>query len=420
MFWPLMKDCITQEDKDALVDFIKTSNRYTNGPKVKEFEKEWSEWLGVEHSLFVSSGSTANTLLLSAIVEKYNLKKGDKVIVPAMTWVTNVAPVIQLGLEPIFCDVESDTFSFDLEHLKQLSKEHKDIRVVFVTHLFGVPAPINEFKKIIPNAVYLEDCCESHGAEIYGGKVGTHSEGSTFSSYFGHHMTTVEGGFVSTNDTELYELMRAKRSHGMARECSPEVFEQYKRDYPEVDERFMFVTDGYNLRNTEFGAVLGLSQLPRLDDMIERRREICDTFVSILKKYGDTFHIPNFTGNSSFCLPFILKDKTIKSKMQKYLEENGVETRPLCSGNLLRQPFLENYELDVNKPKVDYLHFNGFFIGNNHLITDAEIDRLDELIHDFLENEIKWIYESPDGEIIYRRPRGSDGPRELVRGVVNG
>ena len=420
MFWPLMKDCITQEDKDALVDFIKTSNRYTNGPKVKEFEKEWSEWLGVEHSLFVSSGSTANTLLLSAIVEKYNLKKGDKVIVPAMTWVTNVAPVIQLGLEPIFCDVESDTFSFDLEHLKQLSKEHKDIRVVFVTHLFGVPAPINEFKKIIPNAVYLEDCCESHGAEIYGGKVGTHSEGSTFSSYFGHHMTTVEGGFVSTNDTELYELMRAKRSHGMARECSPEVFKQYKRDYPEVDERFMFVTDGYNLRNTEFGAVLGLSQLPRLDDMIERRREICDTFVSILKKYGDTFHIPNFTGNSSFCLPFILKDKTIKSKMQKYLEENGVETRPLCSGNLLRQPFLENYELDVNKPKVDYLHFNGFFIGNNHLITDAEIDRLDELIHDFLENEIKWIYESPDGEIIYRRPRGSDGPRELVRGVVNG
>ena len=127
MFWPLMKDCITREDKDSLVDFIITSNRYTNGPKVKEFEKKWSDWLGTKHSLFVSSGSTANTLLLSAIVEKYNLKKGDKVLVPAMTWVTNVAPVIQLGLEPIFCDVEPDTFSFDLNHLKKLSKEHKDI-----------------------------------------------------------------------------------------------------------------------------------------------------------------------------------------------------------------------------------------------------------------------------------------------------
>ena len=384
MFWPLMKDCITQKDKDELVNFIKTSNRYTNGPQVKEFEKQWSKWLGVKHSLFVSSGSTANTLLLSAIVEKYNLKRGDKVLVPAMTWVTNVAPVIQLGLKPIFCDVEPDTFSFDLEHLKQLSKEHKDIKVVFVTHLFGIAANINEFKKIIPNAIYIEDCCESHGALLDDKKVGTLSEGSTFSSYFGHHMTTVEGGFVSTDDKELYELMRAKRSHGMARECSPEVFEQYKKDYPEVDERFMFVTDGYNLRNTEFGAVLGLSQLPRLNNMIKKRRKVCDRFVSMLKKYEDTFHIPNFDGNSSFCLPFILNNKNMKKDLQEYLESNGVETRPLCSGNLLRQPFLKDYNLGIDNPRVDYLHFNGFFIGNNHLITNDDIEKLEEILDDYL------------------------------------
>ena len=140
--WPLMKDCITEEDKQSLVDFIQTSNRYTNGPKVKEFEHRWSEWLGVRHSLFVSSGSTANFLLLSAIKRRYNLKKGDKVLVPAMTWVTNVAPIIQLGLKPIFCDVENDTFSFDLEHMVRLHQEHPDIRLVFVTHLFGIPAPI--------------------------------------------------------------------------------------------------------------------------------------------------------------------------------------------------------------------------------------------------------------------------------------
>jgi len=383
MFWPLMKDCITQEDKDSLVNFIQTSNRYTNGPKVKEFEKQWSEWLGVKHSLFVSSGSTANTLLLSAIVEKYNLKRGDKVLVPAMTWVTNIAPVIQLGLEPIFCDVEPNTFSFDLEHLDKLSKEHTDIKVVFVTHLFGVAANINEFKKIIPNAIYIEDCCESHGALLNDKKVGTLSEGSTFSSYFGHHMTTVEGGFVSTDDTELYELMRAKRSHGLARECSPEVYERYKKEYPEVDERFMFVTDGYNLRNTEFGAVLGLSQLPRLDSIVEIRREVCDIFVSILNQYQDIFHIPNFDGNSSFCLPFILSDKNMKKDLQKYLEDNGVETRPLCSGNLLRQPFLKDYNLGIDNPKVDYLHFNGFFIGNNHLITDDDIEKLKGILNDY-------------------------------------
>ncbi len=382
--WPLMKDCITKEDKDSLVEFIQTSNRYTNGPKVKQFEKEWSEWLGVKHSLFVSSGSTANFLLLSAIKRRYNLKKGDKVLVPAMTWVTNVAPIIQLGLKPIFCDVERDTFSFDLEHMARLHQEHHDIRLVFVTHLFGIPAQINEFKKIIPNAFYIEDCCESHGAKIYDKKVGTLSEGSTFSSYFGHHMTTVEGGFVSTDDTELHELMRAKRSHGLARECSDEVYKKYIKRYPDVDKRFMFITDGYNFRNNEFGAVLGLSQLPRLDDMIKRRREVCDKFVSILKKYDDIFHIPNFDGNSSFCLPFIAKDGYLRNDLQEHLEACGVETRPLCSGNLLRQPFLSEYEVFKEFPKVDYLHYHGFFIGNNHLVTDEEIEKLGFILDDYI------------------------------------
>jgi len=382
--WPLMKDCITEEDKQSLVDFIQTSNRYTNGPKVKQLEQEWSEWLGVRHSLFVSSGSTANFLLLSAIKRRYNLKKGDKVLVPAMTWVTNVAPIIQLGLKPIFCDVENDTFSFDLEHMVKLHQEHPDIRLVFVTHLFGIPAPINEFKKIIPNAFYIEDCCESHGEEMYGKKVGTLSEGSTFSSYFGHHMTTVEGGFVSTDDTELYELMRAKRSHGLARECSEEVYNKYIKQYPDVDKRFMFITDGYNFRNNEFGGVLGLSQLPRLDDIIQRRREICDKFVSILKKYDDTFHIPNFNGNSSFFLPFIVKDRSLRGDLQEHLETCGIETRPLCSGNLLRQPFLSEYEPFKEFPKVDYLHYHGFFIGNNHLITDEEIQKLEFILDDYL------------------------------------
>ena len=383
IFWPLMKDCITQEDKNELVNFINTSNRYTNGPKVKEFEERWSEWLGVNYSLFVSSGSTANLLLLSVMITRYNLKKGDKVLVPAMTWVTNVAPIIQLGLKPVFCDVDNDTFSFDLEHMVQLHQEHPDIRLVFVTHLFGIPAPINEFKKIIPNAFYIEDCCESHGAEIHGKKVGTLSEASTFSSYFGHHMTTVEGGFVSTDDTELYELMRAKRSHGLARECSSEVYENYKKQYPDVDERFLFITDGYNFRNNEFGAVLGLSQLKRLDDIIDRRRVICDRFESLLLSYDNFFYVPNFEGNSSFSLPFILKDRSLRKEFQEYLEENGVETRPLCSGNLLRQPFLSEYEHFKEFPKVDYLHFHGFFIGNNHLITDEDLERLEELVSEY-------------------------------------
>ena len=163
--------------------------------------------------------------------------------------------------------------------------------------------------------------------------------------------------------------------------------------------------------------MLGISQLPRLDDMIQRRRDICDRFVSMLKKYGEMFHIPNFEGNSSFCLPFILKDKILKSKLQIHLEHKGVETRPLCSGNLLRQPFLSEYSLDIENPKVDNLHYNGFFIGNNHLITDEEIDKLETILDNFMKDKVKYIYESPDGKQVYRKVRGGDSPRELVNRV---
>jgi len=384
LIWPLMKNCISESDRSSLINFIKETDRYTNGVKVKELEKNWSEWLGVKNSLFVSSGSTANLLLLSSIKTKYNLKDGDKVIVPSITWSTNISPVIQLGFTPIFCDVDKNNFGFDIDHFKKICEEHSDIKVVFVTHLFGIPAPIHKYKNIL-NTIYLEDCCESHGATINGNKIGTFSNGSTFSSYFGHHMTTVEGGFVSTDDDDLFEIMKAKRSHGLARECSPDVYEKYSEEYSDVDKRFLFITDGYNFRNNEFGAVLGLSQLKRLDNMIVRRREICDKFKSILEKYNDLFHIPDFEGNSSFCLPFILKDSSLKNKLQIFLEDNYIETRPLCSGNLLRQPFLKKYNGEKFS-NADYFHFHGFYIGNNHLVTDEEIILLKNLIDDWVKN----------------------------------
>ena len=385
--WPLMKDCITQSDKQAMISFLKNNDRLTNGPKVKEFEEEWSNWLGCKYSLFVSSGSTANLLLLAAIKEKYNLKDGDKVIVPAITWVTNVSPVFQLGLKPIFCDVDKSTFSFDTEHLKRLSQEH-DIKVVFVTHLFGIPARIDDYKKILPNSIFIEDVCESHGAELDGKKCGTLSEGSTFSSYFGHHMTTVEGGFVSTDDVELYNIMKMKRSHGMAREALPDKFDSYKEQYSDIHPMFMFVTDGYNLRSQEINAVLGLSQLKNLDVNNDKRRENYQRFIDMINNYPKHF-VSDYIidGNSSFCLPFICKTSNIKKKLEKYLSNNGVETRPLCSGNLLRQPFLQRVKgiPSADKfPLVEKLHKNGFFIGNNHLIEDNEFIILDNLIQNFI------------------------------------
>ena len=384
--WPLMKDCVTEEDKSSMIKFIQTTEKFTNGPKVKEFEEEWSKWLGVKHSLFVSSGSAANLLLMAGIKEHYNLNDGDKVVVPAITWVTNISPVMQLGLQPIFCDVDPKTFSFSEDHLKQLAAEHNDIKAVFISHLFGIPADFDLYMSIFPDAVFIEDVCESHGAEYKGKKCGTLGQGSTFSSYFGHHMTTIEGGFVSTNNTELYNLMLMKRSHGMARESLR--WEDYKKQYPDIHPMFMFITDGFNLRSMELNAVLGLSQLKRLTSNNNIRISNFERFISLIASREDIFIMDyNITGNSSFCLPFICKSPEIKKSLEKHFNGNNIETRPLCSGNLLRQPFLRRIE---GMPAADtfvnaeFLHDNGFFIGNNHMIEESDWMILERILDEFV------------------------------------
>tara|TARA_R110000824_G_scaffold60853_5_gene162343 strand:+ start:8940 stop:10241 length:1302 start_codon:yes stop_codon:yes gene_type:complete len=389
--WPLMKDCITEKDKSAMIEFIKTAGRFTNGPKVKEFESEWSSWLGCKYSLFVSSGSTANTLLVAGIKEKYNLEVGDKVVVPCMTWVTNVSPIIQAGLTPIFCDVDPRTFSFDTTNLEKISNEHDNIKAVFVSHLFGISADIDAYRKILPDAVFIEDVCESYGASYKGKKCGTLVEGSTFSFYFGHHMTTVEGGFVCTDDKDLYNIMKMKRSHGMAREALPEMFEKYKKENPDVHPSFMFMTDGHNLRSMEINAVLGISQLKNLDANNSVRRKNFNRFITMVEKYPKFFHANyQVEGNCSFCLPFVCKNSKIKEKLESFLQTSGVETRPLCSGNLLRQPFLRNMKEMPSAdqyPHVEFLHESGFFIGNNHLITDQEFLTLECLVKEWVDTE---------------------------------
>ena len=383
-FWPLMKNIITDEDKDKMIEFIKSTNKFTNGARVREFENKWSDWLGCKHSLFVSSGSTANFLLLAAIKEFYNLKDGDKVLVPSMTWVTNIGPVIQLGLTPVFCDVDSYDFGFDKDHLNKIKEQHPDIKLIWITHLFGIAADVDYYKELFPDALIAEDVCESHGAKINGQKAGVFGEGGTFSFYFGHHMTTVEGGFVSTNNTELYELMRAKRSHGLVREMSEEYRKPIIKKYPDVHPQFLFITDGYNFRNMELNAVLGLSQLKNLDSSIEIRKSNINRFIKMLDypQFDTNFKLE---GNSSFVLPFLCKSVELKNKLEKHLALNGVETRPLCSGNLLRQPFLQYLNLDLEEyPKVDNLHFKGFYIGNNHLITEDEWLKLENLVFEFM------------------------------------
>ncbi len=374
-----MNDTVTLRDRLKMAKFVLFNSRLTNGPQVRKFEEEWSEWLGVEHSLFVSSGSTANSLLVSAWKELNNVPDGAKVIVPACTWVTNISPIIQNNLTPVFCDINLKDFSFSIDGLQRIAEEHQDIRGIFVTHLLGFSAKVAEFRKLFPYADILEDVCESHGAILEGGKnAGTYDVGGTFSFYFGHHMTTVEGGMVSTNNPDLYDLMRIKRSHGMAREsinCGG-----YSAQYPEIDPRFLFVTDGYNFRNNEIGAVLGQSQLKRLDDMIDIRNENYRSYYEVLRQYQNLFLLPEEPSplQSSFCLPLISHNVDTHNHLQELLDEYEVEYRPVVGGNLLRQPFLMDYTASC--PNADVLHERGLYIGNSHFITDYHIEILEEIL----------------------------------------
>lgn len=388
MYWPLMKNTITFADRLKLIKFILTTDKFTNGPKVRNFEKEWSDWLGVDYSLYVSSGSTANSLLVSSVKELFGLKDGDKVLVPACTWMTNVAPIIQAGFTPIFCDINLSNFSFCEQDLKYISEKHPDIKLIFVTHLLGVSANVEMYENMFPNALIIEDVCESHGVtnSQTGVKRGVLSVGSTFSFYFGHHMTTIEGGMVSTNSEELCELMRMKRSHGMARESSKENYEKYSADNPNISKEFLFMTDGYNFRNHEICAVLGLSQLKRLDSMINKRRENYKTFSYFMNKNSEKFHTIKYdSGNSSFCFPIICRQSDKVSDLKKVFSENGIEYRPIVSGNLLLHPAFKKYEVITNKEKlnVDILHKNGVYVGNNHFVNKDQMNLLREIIDNF-------------------------------------
>lgn len=387
MRWPLMGETITVTDRLKMAHFALTAPKFTNGEKVKKFEKEWNEWLGSKHSLYVSSGSTANFLLVAAVKELYGLKNGDKVLLPACTWMTNVAPIMQLGLEPVFCDINLDNFSFDIIEATKISKKH-DIKMIFVTHLLGFAASNEALRTVFPKAIIIDDICESHGCkDVYGKKHGADSLGATFSFYFGHHMSTIEGGMISTNNTDLYDLMKLKRSHGMARESLR--FDEYAAAYPNIDKQFLFVTDGYNFRNHEICAVLGSSQLKRLDKMISIRNRNHTLFTKIIDKYSNLFYnIKDHPSNSSFCLPFICRSNEIMLAMKEKFIKYGIEYRPVVSGNLLEQPFLANYKIDTNKERTnaDIVHTQGVYVGNNHFVTEEDMKFLETVVGEINES----------------------------------
>lgn len=374
--WPLQKNTIGRKERLALAKFVLTADRFTNGPECRQFEDEWSQWLGVPYSLYVANGSVANFLLLDAAAEYYfPHKKRLTIFAPAINWATNISTFCQQNHDVYFYDIDYETYSPTEESVHQLFLKGLQPDIVYLTHVLGISNDMTRIKKMWPNTVIIEDCCESHGArdQVTNAKVGTTGIGSTFSFYFGHHMTTIEGGMVCVHDEKLYNLLRAKRSHGLSREMLPSYRGAIEAKYPDIDPTFLFPTKGYNFRNVETGAVIGRVQLKKLDAWNKQRHENYRVFrQEMLKRYWFET-LPDPVGNSAMTLPFHCTTAAYARGVKKLLTQIGIETRPFLVGNLLRQPFMEDYQSAIELPNTERMHTHSFYIGNNHFIKEKDI-----------------------------------------------
>ena len=382
MNWPLQENFLDKKSINSLCNFIKKNKRLTQFKKVKEFENKFSKWNGSKYSVLVNSGSSANLIIIESCKEIHKWKNNDEIIVPSVTWPTTVTPVIQAGLKPIFVDVNLKDFSFDYSKLKKVIT--KKTRAIFVAHLVGFPSDIKKIKEIIGKRkiILLEDCCESQGAIIKDKKVGNFGIGGSFSFYWGHHMSTVEGGMITTNDRKFYTTCLLKRSHGLARELPEKEQQYYKKKYSKNDFKFLFLSSGYNLRSTEINAFLGIIMLKKINQWIKIRNQNFKYFINILNKFKGEFLTSYDKGMSSFVLPFLMTNKKRKIQLEKYLNKNGIETRPFIAGNLLRQPFLKRFKKTTFN-NSDFIEFNAFYIGNNQFINKTRMNRLFKLLKNF-------------------------------------
>ena len=358
----------------------------TQSNQVRAFEKEWSEWLGVTYSVFVNSGSSANLLTLAAL--RQTAGPGE-VIVPTLTWVSDIASVIQCGFKPVFVDINPRTLGMDDSQV--IAKLTSQTRAVFITHILGYNALtrrlLDELKaRGIP---LIEDVCESHGATFEGRKLGAFGLMSNFSFYYAHHMSTIEGGMVSTNDPNLYEIVRMLRSHGMVRESeSDELRRNFREKHPDLNPDFIFAFPAYNVRSTEINAVLGRSQLKRLDRNNERRRENLRLFLANLDSeiYRTDFALE---GSCNYAFTLILKrpDPAFSARLEQQLRAAKVEFRRGTSGggNQLRQPYARklvgNREFE-KYPEVDHVHFYGYYIGNYPELERSKVLALCAMLND--------------------------------------
>ena len=382
-----MRNNILREDLDAVIEYLKQDDPIlTNGANVRAFEEEWSKWLGTKYSVFVNSGASANLLTMAMLKIKH--PEGGEVIVPPLTWVSDISSVLQNGFTPVFVDIDPYSLAMDSEQV--ISKITDKTKAVFLTHVQGFNGLTDKLiSKLKENNIPLiEDVCESHGATHNDKKIGNFGWISNFSFFYAHHMTTIEGGMISTNDSEVYQQARMLRSHGMVREATDTTLQEtYKASNPELHSDFIFSYPAYNVRNTEIGGIMGRKQLRRLDENIKRRT---DNLKRFLEKIDPTKYRTDFKleGSSNYAFNLVLKeaDEQLVVKLMNRMREAGVEFRrgSAGGGNQIRQPYLKNVvpkEHHKEFPEVEHVHFYGFYIGNYPDLSDEEINDICEIVN---------------------------------------
>ncbi len=383
---PLMHNNIVRADLDCLIEYLSQDDpRLTNGPKVEEFEKAWSNWLGVESSVVLNSGSSANDL---AILALSHLKGVGEVVVSPLGWVSDIASIIHAGCKPVFVDIDLATLAPSVSAIeKAITRETKAALLVHILGLAALTQEHIELFESLDTVELIEDVCESHGATVGLKKAGSFGWMSCFSFYYAHHLTTIEGGAVCTNDMEVYETLRMLRAHGLVREVKDSaVRASIVESHKDLNPEFIFQYAAHNMRPTEIQGVLGLAQLARLDENNKARTR---NLMRFLEQLDEKRFYTNFAteGSSNYAFIIILRepDTRLRDAMENKMRENGIEFRRGLSGggNQLRQPYLRRLYPDLEPkdfPNVEHVHNYGWYVGNFPDLQVQEIDWLCEVL----------------------------------------
>ncbi len=374
--YKLAEQTIDEEDLLDLIAWLKTNPWLTQGELVRAFERQWAEWLSARYATFVNSGSSANLLMYDSLLLSEKLRN-KKIVLPAVSWSTSVAPAIQLGFEPILCEADENTFGLDLDCLERLLKSHEP-GAVLIVHTLGVP---NDMEPLLAlkdryGFILMEDACAAIGSCYDNQPVGTFGEISTFSFYYGHHLSTIEGGMICTNDETLHDILVQIRSHGWAKDLPFKKAEDKASENNIIafNRPFTFYYPGFNLRSTDLNARIGLSQMKKIDYVVKRRIENHNIYQSRFQDATD-FHCQRNDRASICSIAFVAlaQSQGQRERIAQLLRENQIETRPLGGGNMSRQPFWANRYGSTAFPVADRIHETAFQLPNHPQLSPEDI-----------------------------------------------